>query len=90
MTVAPPWRFSFVLVVTISLSLFKPVATCPQTAGLVSMGRKQHESQAMFLLMHIGKFLAKNSLLPKSELSNNFNMVQHGQVSIRFPLQQSM
>lgn len=89
MKAAPPWRVSFLLVVVISLSLFKPIVIHPQTAGLVSVGRKQHESQAMFLLLYTGKFLAENSSLPNSELFHNFNMVQHGQVLIRFPFQQS-
>lgn len=89
MKIALPWRFPFTLVVVISLSI-KPVATHPETAGLVSVGRKQHESQAMFLVLYIGKFLAKISLASKLELSHKFNMIQHDQVLIMFPFQQSM
>lgn len=74
MKVAPPWRFSFILVVVISL-FFEPVVTHSETAGLVSVGRKKNESQAMFLVLYIGKFLAKSSSLPKLELSHKFIML---------------
>lgn len=58
----------FLLVIVISL------ATHPEIVRLVSVGRKQHESQAMFLVLYIGEFLAKSSSLPKLELSHKFNV----------------
>lgn len=80
----PPSSFSSFLVVAISPSSFKPVVTHRQTAGLVSVGRKQQVNRALFSLFYIGKqFLAKNSSLPKSELSHSLgysNLVQHNQL----------
>lgn len=80
----PHSRFSSFPVVVISPSSFKPVVTHPQTARLVSVGRKHHKNQALFFLSCIWKqFLGKIFSLPKWELSHSFgysNLVQHRQL----------
>lgn len=79
-----PLKFSSFSVVVISPLSFRSVVTHPQTAGLVSAGRKQFENQALFLLLYIRKwFLVKNSSFPESELSHSLGyskLVQHGQL----------